>query len=238
MDSVETSGKTIEEAVEAAARELGVTIDAVQYEVLDPGTKGFLGLGQSPVSIRATVGDGICRPAEHKTAEAGGSAVDPGALAGVDENTRLFVTTVMKTLQDCLSAMDMDAKPVLRAVSEEEIDVEIVGSDVAILIGHHGQTLDALEYLMQMAGLNAAECRRRFILDAEGYRERHKQMLMRTAREYAAEVKAQNSEAVLDPQPARERRIIHMALVDDPDVYTYSEGEGPDRHVVISPKSQ
>ncbi len=78
--------------------------------------------------------------------------------------------------------------------------------------------------------------KRRVILDAEGYRQHHKETLEDKAREYAKYVKEEGKEAVLEPQSPRDRRIVHMALSDNPDVYTYSEGEGENRHVVISPK--
>ena len=93
-DSVEISGKTLEEAIEAAAGELGVTVDAVKYEVLDPGTKGFLGLGQSPVTIKAWV----CEEPEMAAGVASEAA--PVSLAELDESTRSFIDTVMGVLQD------------------------------------------------------------------------------------------------------------------------------------------
>ncbi len=126
--------------------------------------------------------------------------------------------------------------PVVRSASSEEVVIDIVGEDVALLIGKHGQTLDALQYLMAIAANKSSSERRRVILDAENYRNRHQEILERKAREYAKAVAREGKEAVLEPQSARDRRIIHLALADHPDVYTYSEGEGDERHVVISPK--
>jgi len=114
--------------------------------------------------------------------------------------------------------------------------VTLAGEDVAILIGRHGQTLDALQYLVGIIANRDPHARRRVTLDAEGYRERHRQALEKTALDYARAVKDEGKEAVLEPQSARDRRIIHVALAEHPDVYTYSEGEGDERHVVISPR--
>jgi len=133
--------------------------------------------------------------------------------------------------------MQLDAHPEIRSDSNEELVVDLVGSDLAILIGRHGQTLDALQFLVGIAlGRGGRGIQKRIIVDAGGHRERHREALVHQALEYARQVKQAGQEAVLDPQPARDRRIVHTALADDPDVYTYSEGEGDDRHVVISPR--
>ncbi len=143
---------------------------------------------------------------------------------------------LLKLLEDTLAAMEIDATPQLRSETDEEIIVDLVGPDVAILIGKHGQTLDALQFLIGVALGRSRLEGKRIILDAEGYRERHAETLRKKALDWAKEVKRTGQEAVLDPQPARDRRVIHTALADDPDVYTYSEGEGDHRHVVISPR--
>lgn len=247
MDKIEVGGRTAEEAIAIAARELGVGTDAVEYEVVEEGGKGFLGLGQAPTLIRAWVREGFSAPPP--------SAAEPVAVVeqelGEDDQTQmepepvavqtggeadLFNSTVLKMLGDILGAMHVAAKPVVKSTDEDEITVDIQGSDVAILIGRHGQTLDALQYLLSIAANRACGTRWRLILDAEGYRDRHREILETKAHEYAAAVKSEGQEAELEPQSARDRRIVHLALADDPEVYTYSEGEGDNRHVVISPK--
>lgn len=271
MDKIEANGRTVEEAVQAAAEQLGVSIDAVEYDVEDHGAKGFLGLGGTPAVITAWVREGYvagARPEpraaqqapevsapEPRPVESTAARIEPEAERTEDEpppvtpaaverpsapasggQDAAFVDALTGAVTDILAAMQVDAKPVVRSSDEEEVQVEIVGSDVAILIGKHGQTLDALQYLVGIIANRHVPTRRRVILDAEGYRERHRQLLEGKAREYADAVKAEGKEAVLEPQSPRDRRIIHVALADDPDVYTYSEGEGDDRHVVISPK--
>jgi spoIIIJ-associated protein len=156
-----------------------------------------------------------------------------GLFAGEGD---VFVDDTLRIVKDVLKAMEIDAKPVLVSADSEEVTINIVGSDVAVLIGKHGQTLDALQYIVGLAVAKYSDSRRRLILDAESYRARHQEIIEAKAREYAKAVKGEGREAVLDPQNPRDRRIVHMILADDPDVYTYSEGEGDDRHVVISPK--
>jgi spoIIIJ-associated protein len=250
LEKIEASGRTLEEAIETAAKELEVEVIAVDYEVIDQGAKGFLGIGGTPCTIRAWEKSGnivenakVVNPkreyapvsAKVKTAKSVSVPV-PDKVESIQSDDE-FTNAALKVLNDILSSMKLDAYVALKSVSETEVNIEIKGSEVAILIGRQGQTLDALQYLVGIAAAKNVQTRQRLILDAEGYRERHNLVIMNKAKEYAEAVKAHNKEAVLDPQPARERRLVHMALAEDPDVYTYSEGEGENRHVVISPKS-
>ena len=264
VETIEVSGRTEEEAVQVAAQQLGVAADAVEYEVVEEGAKGFLGLGQAPTFISAHVREGyqaqakpvpaveetVEEPAEKPVEEPGAEAevpvpppVPPPVPAPVPAPVPTqaaergpFADHVVSILEDVLKAMEVDAKPVIKVDTEEETAVDIVGKDVALLIGKHGQTLDALQYLISIGANKGRAEKRRVILDAEGYRQRQQELLEKRAREYAQAVKEQGQEAVLEPQSARDRRIIHLALVDDEDIYTYSEGMGENRHVVISPK--
>jgi spoIIIJ-associated protein len=262
MDKIEVSGRTIEEAIQAAAKELGVGTDAVEHEIVEEGAKGFLGLGQAPTLIRAWVREGVeapARPAPAPVVEGPVAEEAPKAEEEVEEepepepkpkeaveakapqapsedDLEHFKATLLGMLDDVLGAMNVAAKPVVKSIEEGEVTIAIQGEDVAILIGRHGQTLDALQYLVSIAANRAAGTRFRVILDAEGYRDRYRDILEKKAREYATAVKAEGQEAELEPQSARDRRIIHMTLAEDPDVYTYSEGEGDNRHVVISPR--
>ena len=237
---VEASGKTLEEAKEAAANELGVPVEQIEVEVLEEAPKGLFGLGQAKVRIRAGVPEveaGVL-PEEAEPLEAEPEE-QPEAEAEVAEEPGLSkADRAIAMLKSVFEAMQFIAEPVLVTESVEEVQIDIVGAseDLGRLIGRHGQTLDALQYLLAISVNRGDPDKVRILLDAEGYRERHKQMLEARAREYAAKVKETGDEAVLEPQSARDRRIIHMALADEPDIYTYSEGEGDDRHVVISPK--
>lgn len=241
-----------------AAAELGVTTDALEYEIVEEGSKGFLGLGQIPCLIKAWVREdaGAAPPAAEirepvkvqpprQPERPAARRVDaqPVTAARPEQTPQAptavhggFAAALTDILGRVLQAMDLDVRAELRSDDKDETWIELTGSEVAILIGKQGQTLDALQYLLGIAATRASGQKKRLILDAEGYRDRHRQTLERVAHGYAREVKAQGQEAELEPQPARDRRIIHLALADDPDVYTYSEGEGDNRHVVISPK--
>jgi len=238
MTWIEASGKTLEEAKQAAATELGVAVDRICAEILDED-KGFLGFGHL-VRIRATVMDdeqnGIEEPSDSADTDEFEASID----ANVDSEAESVGAEAMLVLSRVLEAMKFEAEPKLVSETPEEIQIEIHGSseDIGRLIGRHGQTLDALQYLVAIAANRGRYDKIRVVLDAEGYRERHKQIIEAKARELARQVKEAGQEAVLEPQNPRDRRIVHMALVDDPDVITYSEGEGDERHVVISPKKQ
>ena len=235
---IEVSGKTLQDAVQLAAQQLGVSEQDVEYEVVEEGTQGFLGLGQSPTLVRAHVREGI-QPApvqEIEAVEEQTQLVENEIAGSPSDETQLFVDSLTKIVGEVVKAMGVDAAPVVRLAGEDEVEMDLVGDDVGILVGKHGQTLDALQYLMGICAGKTTNVKRRVILDAEGYRQRHKETLEGKAREYANYVKEEGKEAVLEPQSPRDRRIVHMALADNPDVYTYSEGEGENRHVVISPK--
>lgn len=260
------SGRTLDEALQLASQRLGVGLDEIEYEVIEEGSKGFLGLGQTPTVVRAWIKETEKQPAAseeipQEPVQESGEAESPGgeeaeesgeeywepeeeaehveqAESPADEETDILIETVLRTTREIIEPMNVKASVVLKSATPEEIVVDLVGPEVGILIGRRGQTLDALQYLVGVIVNRRMRCRRRIILDAENYRTRHKEMLERKAREYAKAVKEQGKEAVLEPQCARDRRIIHMALADDPDVYTYSEGEGENRHVVISPRNK
>ncbi len=266
MKEIEASGRNLEEALRTAAQRLGVSPDAVEYEIIEEGSRGFLGLGQTPTVIKARVrelgkiGSEPCLEETSDAPEMPGSEAtseeeaqeefeaheQPMEETGLESHpaqpaeneTELLVETILRTAREIIAPMKVKAQPVLKSKSSEEIVIDLVGPEVAILIGKRGQTLDALQYLTGVIVNRRVRCNRRIIFDAENYRARHQEMLVRKAKEYAKAVKEQGKEAVLEPQCARDRRIIHLALADDPDVYTYSEGEGKDRHVVISPKKK
>ena len=256
MNKIEVSGRTTEEAIQNAAKELGVGTDAVEYEIVEEGAKGFLGMGQSPSLIKAWVTEGYEaapkprpeptpvvdaeepeeKPVVMEQPKPAAAPAAPAALAASGSELDDFKSTLVKMLEDITGAMDIPGKILVRTGEGDEIIAEIEGKDAGILIGTQGQTLDALQYLVSIAANRACGTRYRVILDAEGYRKRYEDILIKKAHEYAGAVKGEGQECELEPQPARDRRIVHMALADDPDVDTYSEGEGDNRHVVITPK--
>jgi spoIIIJ-associated protein len=141
-------------------------------------------------------------------------------------------------LREVLAAMYFSADVELEETEEGTWRLEIVGDDAGLAIGRYGSTLNALQYLVGLVAQRRTGEHLRITLDAEGYRDRREAALVEQARTLAAEVAKAGQEAELDPLGAFERRIIHNALLNHPDVVTYSEGEEPDRRVIIAPKKR
>ena len=209
MELIEVSGRTLEEALQAAALELGVSTDAIDYEIVEEGAKGFLGLGQTPTTVKARIKDDYTGPIEppSQAPQPEVSIEDISDEEPVPESEEAYVDKAVGMVGDIVKAMGIDVGVKLKSVQPDEITIDIEGEDTAILIGKHGQTIDALQYLVGLIVNKDFDSRRRIILDAEGYRARHREMLENKAREYADAVKSAGKEAVLDPQPARDRRI-------------------------------
>lgn len=139
--------------------------------------------------------------------------------------------------QKLLDAGSLEATAMLVNQDRESVDLALDGPDAPMLIGKQGATLNALQYLVGLMLSRETHERMRVSVDAENYRVRRAETLISMAKDLAAQVREHNQEAVMDPLNAAERRIVHTALVDEPGISTYSEGEEPDRRVVISPKA-
>lgn len=249
MNVVEKTGKTVEDAVQAALAELGVSREQVDVEVLEASKSSILGLfGGWDAKVRVTVREEI--PAEPETApavteepaeaEKAEPAADDGSgdPAAEREEERQETAAVAKAfLENIFAAMGMDLL-IEKFISrkEDEIILKIHGEGIGVLIGKHGQTLDALQYLTNLAGNKGHRSWNRVILDAENYRERRRQTLERLAKNLADRVKRTRKKAMLEPMNPYERKIVHMSLQNDPAITTYSEGEEPYRKVVIDLK--
>jgi spoIIIJ-associated protein len=205
MRTLESTGKTVEEALNSALLKLEVSREDVEYEVIEEATKGFFGLfGGKPTRIKVTV----------------------------KENP---VNKTTKLLREVLLAMKL---PVDFKVDNDSqiIKVNMQGDDLGVLIGRRGETLDALQYLINLAVNKDLEKRYKIILDVEDYRRRREDTLHSLATKLADKAKRRGKSIVLEPMNAHERRIIHTALQTRDDIYTFSEGEEPYRKIVIAPK--
>ena len=208
LKSVEKTAKTMEEALASALEELGVSEDRVTVEILEEPSKGLFGfIGGKPARVLVSV-----RPLD-------------------------ALTVGKQFLSDLFQSMHI-AVELEVAVPEEEgpVAVNLRGEDLGILIGKHGQTLDALQYLTNLAANRDAEEKMKFVIDVEEYRRRRAETLTRLAQRLASKVKRMGEPVVLEPMTPHERKIIHMALQDDRRISTYSEGEEPNRKVVIALK--
>ena len=206
MSYVEFKGKTVEEALTAASASLGVTSSELDYEVVEKGSSGFLGIGAKPAVIKA------------KKIEKEETIVD---------KTRAYLETLFK-------AMDIQTEIEINFDEENNnMNISLEGPEMGILIGKRGQTLDALQYLISLYVNKESESYIRLKLDTENYRARRKDTLENLAKNIAFKVKRSRRSITLEPMNPYERRIIHSALQNDKYVATRSEGEEPYRKVVV-----
>jgi len=235
MESVEQAGRTVEEAVAAALKTLAVTRDQVNVDILAHESRGLLGILGSPARVRVTLKQAGAAPSPSTPPEPAPS--QPTPLTGPTSD---LATSSRDLLAHILSLMGVEATP--EVISDDEAGVEInvrTEADMGLLIGRHGQTLAALQLIVAMMVNRPLppEDRRRVILDIEGYRGRRELALRDIAHNSAERAKRSGRPVRLDSLTARERRIIHLALAEDSDVTTRSEGEDPERVIIISPRS-
>lgn len=229
MTSVEKTGKTVDEAIEAAIGELGVSREQIEYTVLDEPSKGLFGfLGGKPARIRVELKEG-------HTPVAAVAKEKPVQTAASEKSQADTVAAARAFLQSVFTAMKLDVK-IEKMTTPEQVTLNLRGEDLGVLIGKHGQTLDALQYLTNLAAHRDCDERVRIIIDVEDYRKRREETLTRLALRLADRVKLRGEKVVLEPMSPHERKIIHTALQDDLRVTTFSEGEEPFRKVVIELK--
>jgi spoIIIJ-associated protein len=237
MDSIEQTGRTVDEAVEAALKTLGVTRDEVDVEVLAEESRGLLGiLGYSSARVRVAVRQDRGQPevpAEPLELETEEPQPPVAEIEGASELAKKAVETLTRVLE----LMGLEATAELTSDDEESVSIDIRSEhDLGLLIGRRGQTLSALQLIVaMMANRNLPpDLRRRIILDAEGYRARRDRNLRAMARNAAERAKRSGRAVTLDSLNPRERRVVHLTLADDPSVMTRSEGADPNRSVIVT----
>lgn len=206
MDYIEVSAKTVDEALTEALVQLGATSDQVEYEVIEKGSSGFLGIGSKNAVIKIR------------------------KKQSVDGNVKEFLSQVFAAMDmevEILVKVDEE---------EKMIEVELKGDEMGLLIGKRGQTLDSLQYLTNLAVNKHCDNYYKVKIDTEDYRKRRKETLENLAKNIAYKVKRTKRPVSLEPMNPFERRVIHSALQNDKYVTTYSEGEEPFRHVVVALK--
>lgn len=223
MKTIEVEGKTVEEAIEKACEILQASRDQLDVEVLSNPTSGFLGLGAKPAQIRVTL-----------KAQPSGEvqmATPPAAPSGS------AVETAKKTLEDILRLLDTPARVEVRE-EDDRVILNIQGDGSGLLIGRKGQTLDALEYLVNKIAHKDREGEKRIVIDTENYRKRREESLIKLAHRLGEKVKKQGRPVTISPMNAHDRRIIHLALQNDPSLRTRSTGTGTFRRLIISPEKR
>ena len=206
---MEISAKTVSDAITEACRKFGVTSDKLDYEVVEEGSSGFLGIGSKPAVIKA------------------GVKVEKLSVDGVAK----------KFLNDIFAAMNMEVVVnVCYNETDNSMDIELSGEEMGILIGKRGQTLDSLQYIVSLVVNKEIENYVRVKVDTENYRQRRRETLENLAKNIAYKVKKTKRPVSLEPMNPFERRIIHSTLQGDKMVSTHSEGEEPFRRVVVTLK--
>ena len=211
MEFMEFTAKTVNDAITEACEKLVVPSDRLEYEVIEEGSSGFLGIGAKPAKIRAKI----------KEEE-----------ISVEQKAKDFLKDVFGSMN---YAVTIEAS---YDENEKTLDINLNGDEMGILIGKRGQTLDSLQYLVSLVVNKGTGDYIRVKVDTENYRERRKETLENLAKNISYKVKRTKRSVSLEPMNPYERRIIHSALQGDKYVTTHSEGEEPYRRVVVTLKRQ
>ena len=206
MKSIEIIGRTAEEAIQNALRELNVTEEKVTIEVLEEGSKGFLNIiGVKPAKVKVTL-------------------------------KRDYIGDAKKFLREILNAMNVKAEIHIKE-ENNEININLVGPNMGVLIGYRGETLESLQYLLSLVvNKNHDETYKRVILDTVNYRQNRQETLKKLALKMGDKVRINGKTLKLEPMNPYERRVIHSTLQNNAYVTTHSEGDEPYRRVVIELK--
>ena len=256
---IESTGKTEDAAIEAALVKLGMDRDEVSVEILERAKSGFLGIGSCPAKVKVTYEApdepepapapspepvpavkkepprpvAAEKPAPPRTPEHPAPAEKPesapAAAAAEDKTGR-----IVEFMTGLLAHMGADARPVVKQDPQGNYQVELVGENLGGLIGRRGETLDAIQQLTSYCVNRGQSKRVRIYLDAEGYRAKREESLVRLARKVAGKVSKYRKNVTLEAMNAYERHVIHTALQDYPDVTTNSIGTEPNRRIVVS----
>ena len=206
MEYIEVSARTVDDAITEALVKLGATSDQIEYEVVDKGSAGFLGIARR---------DAVIKVRKKYT---------------VEGSIREFLEKIFAAMELKVEIL------ITQTEDDNTYNVELKGDDMGILIGKRGQTLDSLQYLTNLAVNKQSEEYIKVKIDTEDYRKRRKETLENLAKNIAYKVKRTKRPVSLEPMNPFERRIIHSALQNDRYVTTHSEGDEPYRHVVVTLK--
>jgi spoIIIJ-associated protein len=218
MESLEISAKTVEEAIQQALEQLGLSEQEVDIKVIKSGKSGILGFGSEEAMVRVT----------------------PLPKMGPEEQE--IATVSEEVLKGILELMNVEATVELKYAYEmagpdiAPIALDIKGNDLGILIGRRGQTLASLQHIVRLIVAHQLKARAPVTIDVEGYKQRRYRELQELSLSLARKVETSGQSITLEPMPANERRIVHLALTENTNVLTRSIGEGEVRKVIISPQ--
>lgn len=239
MDFIEFTGKTVDDAITEACQKFTVTSDKLEYEVVEKGSTGIFGFAAKPAVIKARVLEANTETTEEVKVEVATEVkeevkVENKEVVSASSDNNVVVADPKEFLNKVFDAMGMEVSIDVKS-SENEMNIELSGKDMGILIGKRGQTLDSLQYLTSLVVNKGQKEYVRVKVDTENYRERRKETLENLAKNLAYKAKRTKRPVSLEPMNPYERRIIHSALQNDKYVNTHSEGEEPYRKVVITP---
>ncbi len=203
MDFVEFSAKTVNDAITEACQKFVVTSDKLDYEIIEEGSSGFLGIGSKPAIIKARV------------------------KSSIQDKAKDFLKSVFEAM-NLVVVIDIQYDEI-----NNTMNIDLSGDEMGVLIGKRGQTLDSLQYLVSLVINKDVEEYVHVKVDTENYRQRRKETLENLAKNISYKVKRTKRPFPLEPMNPYERRIIHSALQNDKYVTTHSEGDEPYRHVVV-----
>jgi len=260
MESVEVSAKNVDEAIDIALSDLELKRSEVSIEILTPGKPGLFGLGGEQALVRVTaLEEGTARQTQEDQAEERADEEEPprreerqeraprpterGDPIEIKDLDSEEVETATEFLRTLIEGMDIDAEVTVRE-PETAADgegrasavLDIEGEDLGLLIGRRGTTLSALQYMVNVMLTRKLNSRVIITVDVERYHRRREETLQNLAQRMADRVSNSGRPMTLEPMPASERRIIHLALSEDEDIETGSVGQGDERKVVIRPR--
>ncbi len=233
--TVTKTAKTVEEAISLAIEELGVAEEDAVIEVVEDGSsKGFLGIGKKSATVRVTADvsetDESDVEEEDTTYYGDDESFEGDAISEAEEEAVNFVAEI-------LSGIGIHGK--LDSYREEDtVFISVTGQDCGAAIGRHGETLDAISYLTSLVANKNSEEHIRVSLDIGGYKKRREEIVISLAKKAAARVLHTGSPVSMEAMNPSERRIVHFALQSFGGVSTHSEGEEPERRVIVSPAGE
>jgi len=245
VESVEVGAKSVDEAIDIALQELGLKRSEVDIEILTPGKPGLFGLGGEQARVRVTaLVEGARTFAQEEQEEQ-----EPPGLYEADSNIEIKdldcdeVHAAHEYLRELMAQMGFDVDVSVRepetaadGLGRATAVLDIEGEDLGLLIGRRGNSLAALQYLVNVMVTRKLGSRVLVTVDVEHYHRRREETLRALARRMAERVRNSRRPFTLEPMPANERRIIHLALADDQNVVTGSIGQGEERKIVIRPR--
>ena len=244
---------TVEEAIDKACKALNVSRDQVRFEVLDQGSSGFLGMGARDARITVEYTDAradapvpeiaeaqLEPPAEERAMQPSGET--PGEVARPSED---YSSTAAEVSDDLIIAVDDFTISLIEAMgidatvdvydSGDAIAVDVTTEETGLFIGQKGETIDAVQYLLNVVTYKNRPFSKRIVVDSEGYRQRRIEAIQGMAHRTARRALREKRPLSLPPMSPAERRVIHLFLKENPDVTTSSEGEEENRRVVVNP---